>query len=1095
VKFAFLLLALCTALLSPAAKAQSANSASLPSIAPVAPRIEGTIASGGITARLEFEAPDKARIETPALIIVAQNSSTLIYENATRRVRRLPWNVVREPWRGSDLLSGGPANAAIFGMTREAIDKWYRPATVEAATLVLQAKPEAARRVRDIIGTNAARAGTYYAVSTASVFDVPQQFGLYFKDGVLAERSEGSGPHVLVAKITSDVATKLPTAATANGTTYVYNLKTREAAFPTETFEIPNRGGLVEDARLPALAELTGNDAATILARGRVTASHLEDYNRALQLFAEAAALAPTATAPHFLAYETALAKRDLARATLALNKLSTILGENSEVFVRRANVATLRRDWPAALTALESTERTATDEIAKNQARLLRAGILRSRGELPAARTLLLDMLKSNGTVAVEAASTLAQTVISPEDIEGMRAALPVSDAGKLAGALLDLQAGRVPQLTPDAFSLENRPYFQNALALAAARAGRLDYAATLATDDRLQILLGALRGDATSLKTFRESLARTPGESVRGAARSSLINAWAKSFRLEELKSALDNRALAAAATSDDWRSALFYQESRGTLEEIGSTVRAGAARFPDSAWWHSRLADQLLQEREATPSGQTKERARLRTEALEEIEQAQTLDPAQIYYPMQYLLALVEGATKSNIIVDVAAKLQFAKKAETALASLETTYPDNSDAALLAAFSRIALTRASSDALQAVEAALAVGTPDEGDRHTPTFFARQALAMHWRRLGDFKEATRQYELLLDASRTSSELSGIVFNYLPMLIEMGTPRSGDATAPAGPRNYERQAALLERLAREPWPLEQHNAVMAQAITVVLADRSGALPLGALLMRGNAPRQLAGARLQFEAEQLLNTAAAAPDAPPSAERALHEVQAQAQSAVAALNDIAVGEDKILAARALILLAEREANFKSSVEAARLLRLAIALEPNESGLRVALADALLSAKKTEEAIAVRDALLREVAATPEMLKRAAALSLRLRQPERAAELAQSAQLAAQLNVSSTPADVETASFVLARALWADGKTDRAAELYRKLALPQWPRADRAAALIDWIMSLRATGGDAEAAGVQRQLEALGATQNEIQDAERLLQSL
>jgi hypothetical protein len=374
----------------------------------------------------------------------------------------------------------------------------------------------------------------------------------------------------------------------------------------------------------------------------------------------------------------------------------------------------------------------------------------------------------------------------------------------------------------------------------------------------------------------------------------------------------------------------------------------------------------------------------------------------------------------------------------------------------------------------------------------------------------------AAHHYDVLLDAARTPTEATGIAFNYLLMLqgidaeargaAEGGEAANGNdangtaadnagnaAPAPPAEGTFEAQALLLERLAREPWPLEQHNAQMSQMITLVLRDRAGALSLASLLSRGNAARQLVGARLQFEAERLFAAAAAEPDAPAIADRNLREVQNQAQAAVDSLQEIARGEDKILAARALVLLAEREANFKNPVEAARLLRAAITFEPQESALRVALVDALQMTGKTDEAIAARDALTREVPQTPENLRRAATLSLRLNQPSRAVDFAQNAQRAAQLDSAASPADAETASFVLARALWADGKSDRAEELYKKLILPQWPRADRAAALMDWAASLRATGRDATA--IEGALTALGATESELRDAQELLDTL
>ncbi|HEX8552454.1 MAG TPA: hypothetical protein VF681_12975 [Abditibacteriaceae bacterium] len=1085
------------------------------SVGPVAPRLQGEISyKSGETTRtvsLRWQAPDNVRIEDAAQTLIGSGDSTLVYDATTRRVQRLPFNIAREPWRAGDLISGGPANVAIFGLKREWYETAYRTVPAAAGSLAWQARPETAPRARDVVRTGEAKNTLFYAASSALVYEIPETFRLAFQNGALANREETRIASVISAAITADATTKLPLTAKTADAEWVYSLKPADADFAPETWKLAAAANdaIIEDARLRALDKSNGNDASAVLARGRIYAVHLEDLRRAQQLFDEAATLAPRATAPHFLAYDAALLQRDLPQAQKSLGKLTALLGADSPaVATRRAQLAAMRRDWATALTSLQTQKNT--------NALLTTANLLRAQGNTAGARATWLELLKDNGTspdAHISAARGLAETTLSPEESTVLRAALPATAAGNFAAGLLDLRAGR----TPAEYS-RFRPYL-TALTWEAARAGRLDDAQKLAVDSgdaAAQWLVGAARGDASSLKAFRDALAVMPTEAAKANARAALFDAWRKAFRQNELKSALENRALAGAANDDDLRTLLAWQELNGSDEEIAATIRAAATRFPKSAWWHSRLAEQLNVEREALDWKQSAARAALLREAQEEITRAMELDENQIYYAMQNALLQVQIASKPELIIDVKASQANRARAEAALAALETRYTDNADAAILAALGRNALVARPTDAtIGAMERALAVGAP-EGDRHGTVFFMRQAIAMQWRKLGRNAEAAHQYELLMDAARAPDEVTGIALNYLLMLQEIYAPAPAapaevtpaddeadetpeGAAAPTAreisPQMLEAQAVIVERLAREPWPLSVQNASMSQVISVLLRDRAVVIPFASYLSQGNAVRKLVAAQLQFEAERIFTVAASVPDAPPAAERNLREVQNAAQVAVDALNEIARGEDKLVAARALVLLAEREANFQNPTEAARLLRLAIAFEPFEAGLRVALADALQSAKKTDEAIAARDALLRDLPRTAANLRLAASLSLRLNQGERAAGLALEAQREAALSPQNLPADVETTSFILARSLWASGKSTEAEAIYKKLADPQWGIADRAAAYIDWIDSLRSTDRSAEADRLQAQLDALEASETEMLDANALLQSL
>ncbi|HEX8834066.1 MAG TPA: hypothetical protein VF719_07685, partial [Abditibacteriaceae bacterium] len=353
-----------------------------------------------------------------------------------------------------------------------------------------------------------------------------------------------------------------------------------------------------------------------------------------------------------------------------------------------------------------------------------------------------------------------------------------------------------------------------------------------------------------------------------------------------------------------------------------------------------------------------------------------------------------------------------------------------------------------------------------------------------------------------------------GIAFNYWALLEEIDKSRQApaaegaDAEADGEPGNdapvapmvmgapdFEAKARLLERLVYEPWPFEASGTLLQNMVQFILQNRATAVPFAAYLSNGSPARKLIAAQLQFSLEGIFARAVEQPDAPATVERALREVQNGAMAARDALEEISKGNDKILAARAFALMAERAAGSRAWDEAAGHLRAAVALEPNDANLRVALADILAASGKTPEALVVRDEMLRSLPRDGDTLRRIAALSLKLGAAADAARLAAQSQSLEQVARNTTPARLEIASFVLARALYASGKTGGADEVYRNLAKPQWGTADRVAALLDWQNTLRAAGKEAEAERLQPQLDALGATEEEVEQARALLETL
>jgi tetratricopeptide (TPR) repeat protein len=1147
-----------------------------PTTAPAQQRTEGTVSVvvNGVTSELslKFQAPDSLRIDVAAnpstlvnaQTLVTQGENTLIFDSSTRRVRRLAYNVAREPWRGSDLLSGGPANIAIFGIIRDYYERYYLIGQrIDNESLNFEARANGpARRVNDMVRTGGDANGMFYAVHKRTVADWPNNLNLTFQAGAVASRIEiGSKETVSsTSTFTIDPATKLPLTATQKDNrkhlvaNFKYALKPRAEAFLEGTFSLPAEASdtIVEDTAPKALADYGNpNTAADHFNQGVVLAIHLEDYAAAIEAWRNAAQSAPRATAPHFATYDAALQARNLPRASGALDKLAALLGDKHyEVSIRRANVAGLRRDWPAALTDLDAARQAQPQNLTVP---LLRAGILRTRGDIAGARAAWLGILKTDApaqsSALIAAAEGIAQTATSRAEADVLFAAIPQNTPWEILarthvaiwhnmeqGRLLPLdQIAHEQALASLASALEREKRDDEALSIWQELAERT-FGETYAMVQSRMSLLAARRGDAAaSLKAFREVLAETEGEEARGRERALLFEAWRKAFRQSELKSALQNRALAGTAVEEDMETLFAFLEMYGTEDEISSTVRAAVNRYKDSAIWHSRMAEELLAERDALPRTQGNARAALFRDGIASIEKAIELDLSQPYYAMQRALVLLQQATKTELIVDVRTSQANRKRAMEELETLEKNFPGDADVALLLAIGRNALQpRPTRSSVTDISQALMIGTPSGLSRHSTLFFARQGIAMQWQRLDEQREAAREFERLLDASLTSNEETGIAINYLMMMQSNrfeATAAAADAAAqgaaPAAPvdpaqggidqpvddvaappatvdtpivppvtrEELEPQAQLLERLASEPWSLQEQNALMNSIIPIVLRDRTVALPLALHLAQGNASQKVASAHLQFEIDRLLTQLTSAPDAPPSLDRVLREVQDAAEGAANALTDLARENDKLAASRSLVLLAERAASSTAHDEAVLHLRNAIAMEPAESGLRVALADNLIASTRRDDAVAVRDAILRDLPRTSETLQRVAALSIRLAQAEAATRFASQAQSMAQVSRDSTPAQLEIASFVLARALFAAGQTAGAEEIYKSMATPQWATADRVAALLDWQNLLTAAGKMAEAGRLRVELEDLKATDEEIEQAQTLLQTI
>ncbi|HEX8834114.1 MAG TPA: hypothetical protein VF719_07930, partial [Abditibacteriaceae bacterium] len=717
---------------SPAAFAQTAAGTLV--IPPVAERFEGTVGSmpgdnpgaPEITAEVRYQAPDSLRIDiTPNAValttgqtILASGTETRIFDAATRRVQRFPYNIAREPWRSQSLEFGGPANVALFGLARAALENSYALQRTPAL-VTLDAKPESAVRIRDFARSGGGgKQGLFYAAFKRYVYETPFRLTLDLQGNSLVSRTEFDQKTAVLSRseITLDAGKKWPVSAVTRDAKnnvlarFRYALKARETPFEDTTFALPEmaKNEIVEDAVLSPIATYSGKENGG--AKFNLGIAHLrqsEDIEAGFQALTAAAQLAPNATAPAIAIFDASIATRQIHRAGPALERLAQLLTpESLVVATRRATLAGVQRDWPAAIAALEIAERAAPQNLSL---KLWRAGILRSRGEITAARTLLGEILASElyqPLTQIAAAEALAATVSPLNQTEATELLATVPDKTQwqqLARTHLQLWTGSEAKYTgisepaalaSVAIALERELRDDAAVALWQGIATRTTGDASALAQSHL-LALAARRGDAPSaLKAYREILAHLPDEASRRREQDLLLDTWRKSFRQSDLRVLLDSRAITASATEDDMWALLAFQETHGTPEEIGSTIRAAAARFSGRALWHSRLAELLLAEREAVSRTQEPARARLYNEALAAIAKARELEPAQPYYPMQAALIRVQRATETTMIVDADVRVNNRRLANEALDELERNYPNDSDVAVAVALGRNAL-----------------------------------------------------------------------------------------------------------------------------------------------------------------------------------------------------------------------------------------------------------------------------------------------------------------------------------------------------------------------------------------------------------------
>jgi hypothetical protein len=1093
-------------------------------------RLEGTVSETRdgalVTARLQYQAPDKLRLEieanaaalAPAQIVVASGDETRWFEPATRRVRRLPYNVAKEPWRSRDLSSGGPANWLLFA-DLAALKTAY---DVQQGIVALDNQRGLRLTARPAVGSflwrEYARFGgtgesAFYAAFQDVVFNRPAEILLLGEGPERALQERDANGQLLLQATLRFTPDGLPLSVEATGDRFDYALKPRTEAFPANAFDLPDAPGqIVEDAELRPLAEYSGGDANALFNRGVALALHTEDYPAAFEAWNAVGLLLPQAVAPPLASFDLAIAARDVAQAQKALAHLEALPGHDEfAVAVRGARLAALRRDWKSAATALEQAQKAQPQNL---EIALLRADLLRGQDEYSAAAQVLLDLFKTGApqpAALAEAAAALAQ-MSDEKTAATLAATLPSGNAlpdgnqwQRLARALLELRAnGSTP---PPAPTLES-PVAIATLAAGSEHAGASDAARAAwqkvagaspelrATALAHLMALEARGGTAAeSLRLYRELIALGGSETEREHARQALLEAWRKNFRQDELRAALEQRALALSAAEEDAKLWLAFQELYGSEADYAAALKAGLTRYSQSAWWQSRRANQLVAQ--ISPQGFSPAamaaRDRLFDDAMAALDAAIRQQPQQPFYPVQRALVLTQRATIRTGIVDASRNVAARRAANAALDALAAQWQDDPDVQLSIALQRLSLeTPANFDPIIAqLQASLRAGLPgrDGADRHLFVTAARQALASAFRRQDKVAEAGAQYALLLGAARDASEQSGLAVNYLNLL--------------AGQNDAAGVARLVIRMAREGWEYSEWQESLAPVLGALASRPPLAAQVAALLRASDDPAApLAAAQLGELLTQAASAEAARPDAPVGADNALAAATRAWNESLNQLSALAQSDDPLSAGRAAAALAETLINqhggVLSAADATRartLLQSAVAAEPRDANLRAALAQVLLASGQRDEALAARDALARSLPPTPENLRRAAELSLRLEDAKAAIPLARRALEYAQAEPEAAPAVVQRAAFTLAHALLADHQTAPAMEWYFKLALPQWSLEDRATALLDLQHRLQSAGENTQAAAIEERLRGLKLSDEQLAAAQAAVAGL
>lgn len=1084
------------------------------------------LGGGTAVAKLWFAAPDSLRIEvqpnaaegTRGLVVVAQSDQTKIYDPVSHRLRELPYSIVKEWWRGWDLLHGGPANALLAGFSAQQLPQFYNIAVDDKENgLNLLASDDKAHNQPDFTRVGGSGDQIFYAPYLQKVWDFPPQLNLKFDAaGLPTQREEGFAKKVLYrAALTFDPVSHFPKTAEVTDfqgrhvASFSYDLKESAQPIDKSVFTIPEAKDQIPEAeQLDAPASYNGQDAATLYNKGVALALGEEDYAGAYTAWQQASAANPAAVAPWFALYQCALQTHDLFRAQGALTALAKILGTgNEDVLNRQASLAVSFLQWDDAATALNQLIKQQPENA---QYLLALANVKRSQGETGAERGLLRQILAMpQAPAGVQAAAALnwSQNALTGTDLT----AGDIDDktpAQMLIKQLVILNNGQATSDADDSGFSKNASLL-TALALVQEEAGKDQQA--MATWNKVAALfpypldrtahwhllsLAAQNNDTSTAMAQYSALRETIfNRDDQGKFYDQVTTTWNKAFAQDALKTLLQGRALGMQSSEDDALMWEDFQSTFGTDQDTSTAIKNGETRFPAEAWWSSLRADylsDLAASPEAGGAGTMSADTALQA-ALKAVTDAITKDPRQPYYQIQKALILRRISMPHSAVIDPHQSQMDIDAATAAYQKVAQQWAGDSDVQLAVDILRLPLdtdTQRSATLLslqQVLHQAVPLRTSYlEGDihanggNHLRAFSSLQARAAIARRQGDFDEVSQYYQELMVSSRSADEEQGVAINYLRQA--------------AYAKDTDAITTLLTRLAHEPWKWDDISNLMNAAGGILAYNPPLANETLQTLQASSDPyAHWAAARLAATMVASLTLALNDPNAPASLQGAQNASMNALTASLQSLTSVVGGNDKILASRAAAALGESalergvqgtdDAAKNAAKVAAEWYQKAVAINPGEAAFDVDLITAYHAAGDDASAVKARNAMLAKVLLDPEVMRQAARLTLNTAQNAADRQLAAKIAVAAfQLSQTSTTTSTQTfwhAGITAARCLMAAGNLDEAQEIYQQLSLPQWTTNDRAVAYLDWQHQLQLAGKNDQADIVQQKLDALG----------------
>ena len=1127
--------------------------------APIAQHIEGTVSvqsfSRAQVADVKFSAPDSlfvhiqpnAAQNTPDEIYIARGARQTTYNAASRRVRRWNWSSAQQPWRSAALADGGAANIALWGWNPQAAARFYTlTATKNGAvtTVTMTAKPNARRAIYDSQRSGGRGDRVLFAVLKRTVYDWPRVVVLQFdnENRIVSQERRDERNRVLDKSIIVWNGDFPVTATTRDANnvvvaTWKYDLRAA-AAHDATIFDLSaatknaSKNQIVEDAELQPIAvyakqinTATGTArAAALFHLGAAQRVQSEDILGARANLENAAKLQPQAVAPVLQSVDLALQTRDIARATTALKSLETLVGADDVLALeRREQLAFLQRNWNGAQAALraqvEANPNSSSTRLSLARLQLLRGDIARARQLLEEILALESSDKSTSGASLFTTPQSFAQASAAILWANSFRsdetaALIPIrTDAQRLARAILEMRNPNAQNAQSAAFVTRDASFLE-ALARSQGENGKTEEAiaswTTLAARGNLSsstrahralMTLHAKSGDlAQSLRSFWVVLRRDEDEDARSQTRRLLLEAWRRNLRGDQLRRSLELRSVANDSTEDEARLWLAWQENYAAPDAVAATVRNFAAKYRQNAWWQSRLADQLIAEAEPLKKDPQGRGIRLTQEALTAVERAISLDKSQSYYAIQraFILTFRANDLRKAAISDAGATINAVDAAQSALDDLRKNRATDSEVAISVAAAQQALSTKDNNAIADFKRGLEGGLPGRssasGERHNTAFAARQALAIALRRQKRWFEAAAQYDNLMTGANSAEEQVGIASNYL-VLARLSSGGNADALAVSA-------AQLLKRLSSEAWSLDAADAATRSFATAIQNSdfKVWSAVINVLRREKGENSQLALSYLLFSLQNGLSAMQSSPDADVNYIRGhLKQIAPYVVAAEESLENVANSDNAIVAARAHVLLADRNLLRLEYSNAQAHLRSALALEPENINLRLAQARAFGAADEPDEALQLLADLQQRLPLDATTLNNLAKVVAQIGNdaPSRnnAHELLERAWRLAQLDSGTSSQEAQRIAYLLARARIAKGQIAQAATIYNGLADASWTRLARAAAFLDWETQLRVAQKTTDADAIKKRRDALALTPIELQNVRTFLNAL